>query len=841
MNHPFDSALRIALFAAACAPCLHAQDSTSKLNGLPGDALDAYNPAEQINDFVVDQAAVTSSWSNAFGVAPIAKSSEQRTGGQTFFTGNISSQTLSRRVATNTPFLRSSYSLWTMPGHGVNDDLTRNDPGTPVSTVGASGFQFGFGFAEFSEGVPASTSLNNMIGGVVNFRATRPSRLFVSRIAAAIGGTNDGCSLASFGTGAVDELGNLDFRADGNTTTNANCPTFTPFTGNNLFRVRMGARTAMQNVLSDSFPTGADALATDWLLVDSTTTHACPNIIPQSIAGRSILIGVNSATQYVFESSVNTLTTAPAGAHLAGLADHRGTAGYSTRNFPGLFAGSVGGTAGVLAKNGALADNLAVWGLDANGGFLSPRALALPATVSDPDQAWVNTAQAGTQGFDHYHGSNLFRAAPSQVALGADQAGNLLAAAVVYYGGVTNLDPACYIAVSKTDPISGSTSWTVAAWTQNTVTGYGKNIYQNGSTVIGTLKPFGTPGAGTGPTMSAPMIDSVGNVWFVGPFELASNPGVTKVGLMRAVYQPATFSYKIELVIKQGDVFSGRNSGRNYQIAFIPLNYSVTISPSAPWSGNIAESAFENQSVSGLSTSDAKTLGGLVFEATIVYDTNNDGQYLPVGTNPGSPDEDYQVLLYVGASKDCNGNGVPDDADIADGTEADSNGNGIPDSCEGLVGTQFCFGDGSGTVCPCGNNSAVGANSGCLSSLGIGAHLGASGQSSLANDTIVLQGSGMPNSSALYFQGTNQAGGGVGAAFGDGLRCAGGSVVRLKTTTNVGGSSQYPFGGNPSVSVKGMVTAPGTRTYQVWYRNAAAFCTTSTFNLSNGLELTWIP
>ncbi len=29
--------------------------------------------------------------------------------------------------------------------------------------------------------------------------------------------------------------------------------------------------------------------------------------------------------------------------------------------------------------------------------------------------------------------------------------------------------------------------------------------------------------------------------------------------------------------------------------------------------------------------------------------------------------------------------------------------------------------------------------------------------------------------------------------------------------------------------------------YQCWYRDAATFCTTSTFNLSNGLSLTWGP
>jgi hypothetical protein len=42
--------------------------------------------------------------------------------------------------------------------------------------------------------------------------------------------------------------------------------------------------------------------------------------------------------------------------------------------------------------------------------------------------------------------------------------------------------------------------------------------------------------------------------------------------------------------------------------------------------------------------------------------------------------------------------------------------------------------------------------------------------------------------------------------------------------------------------VRGAVTTAGSvRNYQVWYRNAAAFCTPSTFNLTNGLSVTWQP
>jgi hypothetical protein len=153
----------------------------------------------------------------------------------------------------------------------------------------------------------------------------------------------------------------------------------------------------------------------------------------------------------------------------------------------------------------------------------------------------------------------------------------------------------------------------------------------------------------------------------------------------------------------------------------------------------------------------------------------------------------------------------------------------------------FCLGDGSGTQCPCGNNSPVGAGSGCLSSVGTGGHLAGTGTASIASDTFVLVGSGMPNSSALYFQGTSQTASGLGLVFGDGLRCAGGSVIRLGTKTNVAGSSQYPTAGNPLISVKGANVAGNVRTYQVWYRNAAAYCNPETFNLSNGLQATWGP
>ena len=159
----------------------------------------------------------------------------------------------------------------------------------------------------------------------------------------------------------------------------------------------------------------------------------------------------------------------------------------------------------------------------------------------------------------------------------------------------------------------------------------------------------------------------------------------------------------------------------------------------------------------------------------------------------------------------------------------------------GLAGKAYCFGDGSGTACPCGNASSVGAQAGCLNSTAAAGKLTATGGASLAVDTIVLSGTGMPNGPALYFQGTTQLGGGAGIAFGDGLRCAGGSTIRLSIQTNVSGSSQFPIGAGPRLSVVGLVAAPGTRNYQVWYRDSAAFCTASTFNVTNGWKVVWAP
>ena len=99
----------------------------------------------------------------------------------------------------------------------------------------------------------------------------------------------------------------------------------------------------------------------------------------------------------------------------------------------------------------------------------------------------------------------------------------------------------------------------------------------------------------------------------------------------------------------------------------------------------------------------------------------------------------------------------------------------------------------------------------------------------------------MTDAPTLWFQGTSALNGAHGVTFGDGLRCVGGTIVRLAIHVNVGGASQYPGVGDASISQRGGVTAGDVRFYQAYYRNAASFCTSAPFNLTNAVGVRWGP
>ena len=146
---------------------------------------------------------------------------------------------------------------------------------------------------------------------------------------------------------------------------------------------------------------------------------------------------------------------------------------------------------------------------------------------------------------------------------------------------------------------------------------------------------------------------------------------------------------------------------------------------------------------------------------------------------------------------------------------------------------SFCAGDS----CPCGNNTTSGA--GCANGTGAGALLWGSGSVSVSSSNLTLHAQGLiPNQPGLYFQGNNAVNSGRGAFFGDGLRCAGGGVIRLEVrfADSLGSSST-----SVDVAARGGCAAGDVKRYQLWYRDPTTTPCGAQFNLSNGAEVTWAP
>lgn len=158
----------------------------------------------------------------------------------------------------------------------------------------------------------------------------------------------------------------------------------------------------------------------------------------------------------------------------------------------------------------------------------------------------------------------------------------------------------------------------------------------------------------------------------------------------------------------------------------------------------------------------------------------------------------------------------------------------------------LCGTDGrTATACPCGN--AGEEHHGCANSRAHSAGAVLVGAGTTSPDTVVLDAGGMrPTSLHIFLQGDATIA--LGTTFGDGVRCAGGHLLRLAARNAVAGASRYPDAGDPSISARaaalGFPIASGdVRTYQTYYRDPdPTFCaapTGSTFNATNAVQVTW--
>ena len=690
--------------AGIAVPAL-AQDSVSN-NGAPqalgdSDALSPWDGASANTNYILNLTPFTSSWGTTFATAPLAKSSRSASG---FESSLLGAQAISRNVIDAENL--DSFAAWRVPGEGTH--ATENNAASSVLAP-AQLKQFGFVFTEFATSDVAS-NVANIIGGVANVFPNNSCKLYVNRVVAMTNSLDGTTNSAALNIGTVDASGNIAIRADDFGALGPD-----PILGNNIVIVDTQSRSAVVNQLSRpaGVLTAADAAATTLTsVVANGSAHSTPNLIPEADGG-PIYIGTNFDGEYVFNNGGGSSV-----AHLGGLPDQRGTLAYSINPLLGN-AGAVG-SAGTLAREttGTVTRAFAIWDVDATGAIVgTPTNYTAPAGLDDPcetgDDAVWNAAFAE---IDHYHSQIPFNGGNSQLALGQDQNGSLLAAGIAYKTG-GNQDETNGIAVLRDQTpggVAGDEEWSLAAWNGDpnfifTEFGRGKPVLDGpGGNVIGYMSTLfeSTDGVILGPSISGCTFDAVGNLWFVSPVEFPNpddgniyDAANIRVTLLRAVYTAnggggGEACWELEAVMKSGDIFHGANSDTDYLVGFINIADSNSVASGTLWSQNSSQEAYAGMSTAGMATSDARASAGVLLSTSIVYDSDNDGMFSFDSELIANGDESYNVIMYIGANAgvcaDLNSDNVIDTADLGTliaqfgtaGASADLNCDGVVDTAD---------------------------------------------------------------------------------------------------------------------------------------------------------------
>ena len=154
----------------------------------------------------------------------------------------------------------------------------------------------------------------------------------------------------------------------------------------------------------------------------------------------------------------------------------------------------------------------------------------------------------------------------------------------------------------------------------------------------------------------------------------------------------------------------------------------------------------------------------------------------------------------------------------------------------------YCFGEP--LACPCSNPG--GAGEGCRNSTGAGAIIDAIGSTSVASDDLVLLATQVP---AFQFGVFIVGGGTNNLPFGDGLRCVAPGTSGLNrfnppnpsgpTGTMTRGPGLVAYSSN--FPIAGHIAAGNTYYFQAWFRDPFSGPCGFGWNLTNGLEVTFVP
>ena len=150
------------------------------------------------------------------------------------------------------------------------------------------------------------------------------------------------------------------------------------------------------------------------------------------------------------------------------------------------------------------------------------------------------------------------------------------------------------------------------------------------------------------------------------------------------------------------------------------------------------------------------------------------------------------------------------------------------------LGVPFCFGDGT-ALCPCANQGTAGQGEGCVNSTAFAGRLRASGSSSLMRNDLRLEGSGLPPDARVLLATSTLLG--TSTPFGSGLACLAGSPRRLGSqVASTAGGVVFDFDSAP------LGVTPGERrAFQMIYRDTVHGSCGARANLTNGLEVLFLP
>ena len=208
---------------------------------------------------------------------------------------------------------------------------------------------------------------------------------------------------------------------------------------------------------------------------------------------------------------------------------------------------------------------------------------------------------------------------------------------------------------------------------------------------------------------------------------------------------------------------------------------------------------------------DADVLSGSAFDDTIAWYENLMGPF------------------------DCNGNGTPDNQDIANGTSSDCNADGVPDECT-IADAPSTDWNGDGILDECTPPNYCTANP---NSTGLLAVMSVSGSPIITDNDFTLTASQMPAFEWGYFLMAETQGFTPNVGGSSGSLCLGSPFYKFNKAPmgqvlNSKGGGTFSFTTDLTNLPQGVVFMIGeTWDFQAWYRDGAA----STSNFTDGIEV----